>query len=181
MTFAFGSFTLGAALLVSAFKNQSLISLILGQPGTPISAQGNSQPSVSGTTGVGGGTNAPGSTDVTGGKQTQFNGHPKNVKPGVSAVVAAIQHQFPQLVVTATTDGVHVTNSLHYQGRAEDLAASSSIMNQAAKWILQNFGSQLAEGIHNPGLSIKNGKTVPSSFWGAVTWQAHRNHIHVAV
>jgi D-alanyl-D-alanine carboxypeptidase len=45
MTFAFGSFTLGAALLFSAFKNQSLVSLILGQKGEGISEQGESHPS----------------------------------------------------------------------------------------------------------------------------------------
>lgn len=45
MTFAFGSFTLGAALLFSAFKNQSLVSLILGQKGEGISEQGESKPS----------------------------------------------------------------------------------------------------------------------------------------
>jgi hypothetical protein len=39
MTFAFGSFTLGAAMLFSAFKNQSLVSLILGKGGESLSAQ----------------------------------------------------------------------------------------------------------------------------------------------
>lgn len=48
MTFAFGSFTLGAALLVSAFKNQSLLSLILGEKGQSISSQGESHPSSEG-------------------------------------------------------------------------------------------------------------------------------------
>ena len=39
MTFAFGAFTLGYALLASAFKNQSLISLILGEKGESVAEQ----------------------------------------------------------------------------------------------------------------------------------------------
>lgn len=39
MTFAFGSFTLGAAMLYSAFKNQPLVSLILGKGGESLQSQ----------------------------------------------------------------------------------------------------------------------------------------------
>lgn len=41
-------------------------------------------------------------------------------------------------------------------------------------------GGGLLEGIHNPGLSIKNGRPVPPSFWGSSVWAGHANHIHVA-
>lgn len=44
MTFAFGSFTLGAALLFSAFKNMSMIDLVLGRPGETIASQGEHHP-----------------------------------------------------------------------------------------------------------------------------------------
>lgn len=44
----------------------------------------------------------------------------------------------------------------------------------------------ITELIHNspiPGLSasVKNGSSVPASFWGSETWNEHRNHVHVAV
>jgi len=49
MTFAFFAFTLGAALLESAFKDQSMIDLILGRPGKDIASQGQSNPSQGGS------------------------------------------------------------------------------------------------------------------------------------
>lgn len=45
MTFGYGAFALGAALLYSAFQNSSLIDVILGRKGESISAQGESHPS----------------------------------------------------------------------------------------------------------------------------------------
>lgn len=30
-------------------------------------------------------------------------------------------------------------------------------------------------------VSIKHGRHVPHSYWGAETWDAHRNHVHVAI
>lgn len=106
--------------------------------------------------------------------------HPE-LKPGIAKVVETIMLHFPQLTITATTNGEHVSNSYHYLGRAVDIAGPSQVMNQAAKWIEENLGHVLTEGIHNPGLSIKDKHSVPSSFWGSETWAAHANHIHVAV
>lgn len=51
MTFAFGSFTLGAALLFSAFKNMSLVDLIMGREGESVAAQGESHPTATHTSG----------------------------------------------------------------------------------------------------------------------------------
>lgn len=45
MTFAYGAFALGAALLYSAFENASLMDVILGRKGESITAQGESHPS----------------------------------------------------------------------------------------------------------------------------------------
>lgn len=107
-------------------------------------------------------------------------GHPE-LKANISAVAATVLKHFPKLIITATTNGNHVSNSYHYQGRAVDLASSNyAYMKQAADWIAANLTSHLVEGIHNPNLSVKNGKVVPSSFWGASVWAGHANHIHLA-
>ncbi len=116
-------------------------------------------------------------------------GHPE-LKPGISEVVNAILEQFPDLEITATTNGEHAENSYHYLGRAADIASGDySLMNKAAAWINSSgLWQHLTEGIHNPGtesgsdlLSVKDQKKVPPSYWGAETWAEHTNHIHVAV
>lgn len=85
------------------------------------------------------------------------------------------------LEVTSTTGGKHAANSLHYQGLAEDLAGPGPAMTRAVSYIKSSgIARSLLEGIHKPGLSIKNGKTVPSSFWGGV-WDKHGGHIHLAL
>lgn len=60
-----------------------------------------------------------------------------------------------------------------------DLA--SDRMDGQAQWITQHMTGKLAEGIHNRGLSVKNGNQVPSSYWGTTTWNNHTNHIHLGV
>jgi hypothetical protein len=177
MTFAFGAFTLGAALLISAFKDQSLVSLVLGQPGKSIEGQGHSDPSIQPSV-----ANASGAVNAGGvALGGSVKGHPE-LKPGIAGVVSAVLKQFPGLKITSTTGGVHAAGSLHYLGRAADLAGSAQLMAHAVAWIKSSgTGALLTEGIHNPGLSIKNQKNVPASFWGSVTWAAHKNHIHLAV
>jgi hypothetical protein len=56
-------------------------------------------------------------------------------------------------------------------------------MNMArfSQWVEANYLRQLAEVIHNPTSSVKNGRRVPPSFWGAKTWEAHRNHVHLGI
>jgi hypothetical protein len=79
----------------------------------------------------------------------------------------------------------HAGNSYHYQtyrdgvGKAFDAYGSLYRMWRYARWI-NKHAPQVTEGIHNPGLSRKNGQRVSSSYWGPVTWRAHRNHVHVA-
>lgn len=104
--------------------------------------------------------------------------HPE-LQPAISAIVATILKRFPGLAITSTTGGGHATNSLHYEGRAADLAAISSYMLNAAGWIKKQLGANLTEGIHNPNLSIKYGKEVDPSFWTAPVWADHLDHIHV--
>jgi hypothetical protein len=103
------------------------------------------------------------------------------VHAGVIAAARKIINMFPGLIVTSGTGGTHATNSYHYKGDALDIGGSVAVMNRAASWIRSNIGSRLTEGIHNPNLSISNGKSVSPSFWGAETWAAHANHIHIAI
>jgi hypothetical protein len=80
---------------------------------------------------------------------------------------------------------VHATDSNHYKGLAIDVSGDPAKMDAFAKSVERRYGPVLAELIHNGGsggsYSIKNGQSVPSSFWGAETWAAHGNHVHVAL
>jgi len=76
---------------------------------------------------------------------------------------------------------VHARGSLHYLGRAFDASGPAASMRAFALWVTNNYGSHITELIHNPGFSIKNGRRVPPSFWGAATWAAHSNHVHVGI
>jgi len=101
---------------------------------------------------------------------------------GIHNLASYVMSKFGGLSVTSTTGGEHEPNSYHYKGEAVDLANSStSYMDKAAGWISGNLTSALTEGIHNPDLSVKYGKGVPSSYWGPETWAGHKNHIHLAV
>ena len=111
---------------------------------------------------------------------TKVKGH-SELRSNISSVVNTIMQQFPKLQITSTISGSHAHASYHYFGEACDLASGDyAYMQQAAAWIAANLTPYLTEGIHNPGLSVKNGKPVSSSFWGASTWSEHANHIHVA-
>ncbi len=76
---------------------------------------------------------------------------------------------------------VHAPGSLHYAHRAADISGSEQAMRRFCEWALRTHTGDMAELIHNPGASVKNGRVVPSSFWGSATWAAHRNHIHFAI
>jgi hypothetical protein len=188
MTFIFGSWTLGAALLFSAIKNMSLLQLVKGEsgPGQPESIV-DSTIGVHETTG-GVSVSGKGGSVVGKGQNKHFSyptvarvpGHGE-LHPAVSAVAAAIMARWPKLTITSTTGGSHATDSYHYKGRAVDLAGPTrAYERKVAAWIKRNLTHVLAEGIHNPGLSVDTKKEVPSSFWGGV-WAEHTTHIHIAV
>jgi len=103
------------------------------------------------------------------------------VHAGIRNAALAVLKRFPQLMVTSTTGGGHAANSYHYRGMAVDIGGAVDVMRRAAAYIKRSMGASLTEGIHNPNLSVKDGKSVPSSFWGATTWANHANHIHLAV
>lgn len=125
------------------------------------------------------GANATGSGPVTLGG-TSVPNHPE-LRSNVAQVVNAILQAWPKLQITSTIGGTHAHASYHYFGEAADLGGDPAYMKQAADWIATNLTSELTEGIHNPNLSVKNGKSVNPSFWGSSTWSEHVNHIHIAV
>lgn len=116
-----------------------------------------------------------------------LGGHPGNITPGLSSLIAAVENRWPNLYVGATTDGNHVTDSYHWKGMAVDFDAGPpgspdyAYLDKAAAWINSRYGGQLTEGIHNPDLSVKFGKPVPDSYWGSDIWAGHLNHIHLAL
>jgi hypothetical protein len=87
--------------------------------------------------------------------------------------------------------GHHAAASLHYQrypdgiGRAFDAYGKRWRMGRYVRWLKRTgHWKRLSEGIYNgyvQKLSVKNHKRVPSSFWGAETWKAHRGHIHLGI
>lgn len=101
------------------------------------------------------------------------------LKQGITTLADDVLNRFPGLAVTSTLRPGD-KGSYHSIGEAVDLAGPPSLMTRAARWIGATMGGSLLEGIHNPGLSIKNGQPVSPGFWGASTWAGHANHIHLA-
>lgn len=82
MSFGFGAFTVGAALLYSAFKNESFMSLILGQnKGKSVAEQGESHPSAE--------TSAPVTESGAVTPTAQASGHGLKIPAGTPKSVAA--------------------------------------------------------------------------------------------
>lgn len=106
---------------------------------------------------------------------------PTGLHSGIEKVAGAVLGHFPGLSVTSTTSGGHVPGSLHYAGEAVDVAGDTQTMYDASQWIkTSGLYRQLTEGIHNPNLSVNDGKFVPDSYYSAV-WAEHANHIHLGV
>jgi len=104
---------------------------------------------------------------------------PSGLQSGIRNLAAYVMEKYPSLQVTSTTGGTHASNSLHYSGQAVDLAGSG--MDAAAGWIKSSgLYRALAQGIHNPNLSVEGGSLVSPSYWGSSTWAGHANHIHLA-
>jgi SLT domain-containing protein len=96
---------------------------------------------------------------------------------GVAAMAAEVMKRFKGLVITsALRPG---DPGYHGRGWARDLGGPVPLMNRAGAWMQTAMVSGLLEGIHNPTLSVKNYKRVPSGFWGG-EWPAHADHIHMA-
>lgn len=103
------------------------------------------------------------------------------LKPAIRNLSTRLDKMFG-LVTTSTTGGGHAANSYHYRGLAADISGTPQAMARASRYIRSSgVWRRLLEGIHNPGLSVKNGQNVPPSFWGANTWADHMDHIHLAI
>jgi hypothetical protein len=103
------------------------------------------------------------------------------LQPAIRSLSNRLDRMFG-LTTTSTTEGHHATNSYHYRGLAADISGTPQAMARASRYIMSSgIWHSLLEGIHDPGLSIKNGQRVDPSFWGAATWAQHMNHIHLAL
>lgn len=192
MTFGFALLTVGSLLAISGWRNETISEVLSGlnvtrsgpgDSGFTAYLNGSLNAVTPGNGGEGGEINPLGKSSAKGQKkkEEQLEKEHPELKAGIRTVTAVVMAAFPGLTITATTNGEHVSDSYHYKGRAVDLAGSEAEMNKAAKWISKYLTQVLTEGIHNPGLSVKEHKHVESSFWGAETWAAHANHIHLAV
>lgn len=96
------------------------------------------------------------------------------------AMMGIIKGQFPWAL--DNSDVRPGDPGYHGKGQALDVGApgnDAGQLAQAADWIGKNFTNS-TELIHNPNGSIKFGKQVDPSFWGAETWAAHADHVHWA-
>lgn len=115
------------------------------------------------------------------------------VQSGETAVTAALR-KFAGLMgwaVVHTTDGVHAKASLHYVGRAVDLADRSgpgwdttlllAINEQIYRLLPADLISELIyAGVG--GICMKNGKVVNGlAVYGADVMAEHHNHVHLGV
>ncbi len=106
---------------------------------------------------------------------------PSGLHPGIKQATELVLQQFPGLSVTSTIGGNHVSGSYHYKGEATDISGSTDTMHTASSWIKRSgLYKSLAEGIHNPNLSVSDGSIVSPSFYSGV-WAGHADHIHLAV
>jgi hypothetical protein len=116
-----------------------------------------------------------------------FDGRPSNVNPNVRDVIRRMKSHFPGMIVYATTNHDKYTSSGnvsdHYAGNAVDMSSGDyGLMRRAAAWVMSSgLYRRLKQGIHNPNLSVNDGKVVPSSYWQEPTWSQHLNHIHLAI
>lgn len=115
------------------------------------------------------------------------------VQPHETAVTAALRvlAHIGGWCVTHTTDGQHATTSLHYVGRAVDLADFSgpgwdspqllSINKAVLQLVPLQFISELIYA--GPGgVCVKNGKVVNgAAVYGAAVMAEHHNHVHLGV
>jgi hypothetical protein len=103
------------------------------------------------------------------------------LQPAIRSLSSRLNRMFG-LVTTSGAEPRPGSSSLHNLGIAADISGTPRAMMRAANYIkTSGIWRSLAEGIHKPAnLSVDNGRRVPSSFWGAATWNDHVDHIHIA-
>lgn len=75
---------------------------------------------------------------------------------------------------------VHAPGSLHYSGRAADIAGLEQNMRRFC-WVSREYGPRVAELIHNPGVRSRTAAVFRQASGDTRPWEAHRNHVHLAV
>lgn len=91
--------------------------------------------------------------------------------------VGALASRFGNVVTSGHRPG---DPGWHGKNRARDYAGGN--MLGFAKAVAARFGGGLLELIHTPlGFGIKNGRKVPSSFFGPAVMADHYDHVHVAM
>ncbi len=103
---------------------------------------------------------------------------------GLNAGILGLVNKLYQRFGGSVSSGLRATDSgsLHSTGNAADYVPSDWV---GASRAVNAIGSQLLEGIYNPGMfggtpvSWDTGQRVDSSFWGA-EWGNHLDHIHLA-
>jgi len=75
----------------------------------------------------------------------------------------------------------HSANSFHFKGRAFDAGGSAEDLRRFSAFVTERFSGNVAELIHNPNGSIKDGVRVDPGFWGDDTFAAHAGHVHLAI
>lgn len=115
------------------------------------------------------------------------------VQPGETEVTAALRALagIAGWCVTHTTDGAHAKASLHYAGRAVDLADRSGPGTDTSQLLAINEQviqlvplSMISELIYaGPGnVCVQNGKLVSGlSVYGPAVMAEHHNHVHLGV
>jgi len=109
------------------------------------------------------------------------------VDPQIVAMTAIANQMGLTLTAGKSGHGTHdIDQGYHDTGEAGDFSDGYQTEGeyQFALFVMQHYGSQLAEVIHDdPRLPqlIKDGRAVDKSFYGADTLAGHRDHVHVAV
>lgn len=186
MTFGFSLLTVGALMWLAGVRNTSIIGVLEGTLGGPgpgdrgftaeLSSAATSVLTGAGVAAVSG--KLPKAGDL-GKIEAKIQSEHPQLKAGIVTVLATIISFNPNAGIQIVSGYRPGDDGRHGEGRAVDIVSNN--MPALARWIGKNFKRMLDEGIFNPDLSVDTHKKVPASFWGASTWEDHRDHIHLAV
>lgn len=171
--------TIGGIMVYSALTGTPIVDVVAGRKsGNPLDSKGGN------TVKFSDGTQSPDlSTPTISGTPPSSGGNgkfPSGPNAALLTELSGIAVSRFHLRIGSTTGGNHVPGSYHYQGRAFDADGSEADMRAFAQFVFAQYGTRIAELIHNPGPAIKDGKSVSGPIVYAAVWLGHRNHVHVA-